>query len=161
MAAMNVSSDTMTAHVPNEVSNTSASVQAGQIRGAEQASLDNACQAMSRRRTTSAYYATRCTSFEALINVSSLSQETVYAACRAELDSHTDTCGVNNVARIFSYTGKIAHVSAYSPKLDTMKNIPIVRAALAYDDASTGETYVLIINQALYFGNALPHKKNK
>ncbi len=30
-------------------------------------------------------------------------------------------------------------------------NIPIVSAAIAYDDVVVGETYVIIINQALYF----------
>lgn len=44
---------------------------------------------------------------------------------------------------------------AYSPAIEKLKNIPIVSAAIAYDDAVTGETYMVIINQALYFGHHL------
>ncbi len=35
--------------------------------------------------------------------------------------------------------------------------MPIVKAALAVDDPVTGETVVIIINQALYFGYLLSH----
>jgi hypothetical protein len=78
-------------------------------------------------------------------------------SCRAEFDTHADTCGVNNVARIISYTGKTAHVSPFTPDLEKIRDVPIVKAAIAYDDSITGETYVVIINQVLYFDTALPH----
>lgn len=78
-------------------------------------------------------------------------------SCRAELDTHADTCGVNNVARVLSYTRKTAHVSPFTPELSQMRDVPIVKAALAYDDSITGETFVIIVNQALYFGDSLPH----
>ncbi len=71
--------------------------------------------------------------------------------CRVELDSHADTCGVNNIARILEYTGQVAEVSGFSHALQTLEDIPIVKAAVAYDNPLTGETAVLIINQALYF----------
>jgi hypothetical protein len=38
-----------------------------------------------------------------------------------------------------------------------MTDIPIVKAALAYDIPDTGEVIILIINQALYFGDSLSH----
>jgi hypothetical protein len=38
-----------------------------------------------------------------------------------------------------------------------MTDIPIVKAALAYDIPDTGKVIVLIINQALYFGDSLSH----
>jgi hypothetical protein len=38
-----------------------------------------------------------------------------------------------------------------------MKDIRIVKASVAYDDSITGETFIVIINQALYFGDSLPH----
>ncbi len=87
------------------------------------------------------------------MNISSFQgMDLMPTTCRAELDSHADTCGVNNTAIIISYTGKVAHVSAYSPDLEVLRDIPIVKAAMAYDDAVTGETYVIMLNQALYFG---------
>jgi hypothetical protein len=53
---------------------------------------------------------------------------------------------VNNIARILNYIGKVATVPAYSPKLEVFKDVPLVKAALAYDDAVTGETYINIVN---------------
>jgi hypothetical protein len=65
--------------------------------------------AMNRRHTTSAY--TTITTVK--MNISSFqSNDLIPTVYRAELDSHTDTCGVNNTARIISYTGNVAHVSA-------------------------------------------------
>ncbi len=34
--------------------------------------------------------------------------------CRAELDSHADTCGVKNVARILEFHGLVTEVSGFS-----------------------------------------------
>jgi hypothetical protein len=62
------------------------------------------------------------------------------SSCRAEFDSHADTTGVNDTAKVLSYTGKVVQVSAYSPMVKKLENIPIFSAALAYDDAFTGET---------------------
>jgi hypothetical protein len=77
--------------------------------------------------------------------------------CRAELDSHADTCGVGSAARIIGYTGQTVKVSGFSTSMDSIKNVPIVKAALAYDDPSTGKTLILVLNQTLHFGDHLPH----
>jgi hypothetical protein len=74
---------------------------------------------------------------------------------RAELDSHADTCGVNEVARILENNTQVAEVTGFANSFQPLKDIPIVKAALAYDHAETGKVIVLIINQALYFGNQL------
>jgi len=78
-------------------------------------------------------------------------------SCRAKLDSHGDTCGVNTVAFIMEYLGKVAEVHGFSKSMEAMKDIPIVKAALAYDNPTTGETVILVINQALYFREDLTH----
>ena len=88
-----------------------------------------------------------------MFSVSSVHVEPVFSRC--EFDSHADTCGVNDVAKILSYTGKVVQVSAYSPTIEKLEDIPIVSAALAYDDSLTGETFIIIINQALYLGDTL------
>jgi hypothetical protein len=41
--------------------------------------------------------------------------------------------------------------------LNTLQDIPIVKAALAYDEPESGENIILIFNQALHFGNKLPN----
>jgi predicted transcriptional regulator len=47
------------------------------------------------------------------------------------------------------YLGKIAEVHGFSKSMEAMKDIPIVEAALAYDNPSSGETVILVLNQAL------------
>ncbi|KAI2511682.1 Reverse transcriptase (RNA-dependent DNA polymerase) [Fragilaria crotonensis] len=37
------------------------------------------------------------------------------------------------------------------------ENEPIVSAATAYDDPTTGDTFVLFFNEALYYGTTLDH----
>ena len=75
--------------------------------------------------------------------------------CNAELDSHTNTCGVNEVARILEYPGQVAEVSGFANSLEPLKNVPVVKAAVAIDNPETGDSAVLVINQALYFGDQL------
>jgi hypothetical protein len=41
--------------------------------------------------------------------------------------------------------------------MNAMQDVPIVKAAVAYDDHITGEMLILVINQALYFGSQLLH----
>jgi hypothetical protein len=72
-----------------------------------------------------------------------------------ELDSHADTYGVNDMARILEYKDQVADVSGFANSMQPLQNIPIVKAALAYDHPDTGVVIVLIINQVLYFGNQL------
>ncbi len=137
---------------------TTSQVHAGQVRGVTQASLDNISDAMNQRRTVGAFHTNFTTvchpNVDFNFNVSALSQmpNNSLSSCRAEFDSHADTCGVNDTAKVLSYTGKVVQVSAYSP---TVKKLENISAALAYDDALTGETYIIIINQALYFGQHL------
>lgn len=74
---------------------------------------------------------------------------------RAELDSHAGTCGLNDTAYILEYTNRVVEVAPFSASWQAMEEIPIVKAALAYDDPMTGETFILMIGQALYFGDKL------
>ena len=36
-----------------------------------------------------------------------------------------------------------------------MKDVPIVTAGMAYDDPESGETFILILSQALYLGEQM------
>jgi hypothetical protein len=75
--------------------------------------------------------------------------------CRAELHSHADTCSVNDVAYVLEYFSKVAEVYGFSKSLSVKEDIPIDKAAFAYDDHNTGETLIVVVNQALYFGDKL------
>jgi len=70
------------------------------------------------------------------------------------MDSHADTCVAGNNCIVLEYTGRSAEVEAYSPDYPS-KQIPIATVATAYDCPTSGATYLLIINEALYFGDSL------
>ncbi|MFM8622587.1 MAG: hypothetical protein ACKOB3_04325, partial [Holophagaceae bacterium] len=74
-----------------------------------------------------------------------------------ELDSHADTCVLGANFVILSYTGRVCDVAPYSPEYDSIKNIPIVSGATAWTLPSTGETFILIINEAIWMGGSLSH----
>jgi hypothetical protein len=67
-----------------------------------------------------------------------------------ELDSHADTCVVGRNCLITHTYDKKVNVSGYDPKLGTMKGMSIVSAALAYDDPSSGEVFILRVHQAVH-----------
>jgi hypothetical protein len=61
------------------------------------------------------------------------------------------------VAKVLEYNGQVAKVSGFANNMEALQDILIVKAALAYDDPNTGETFVFIIKQALYFGDHFNH----
>ena len=75
---------------------------------------------------------------------------------QCEMDSHANTCVAGNNCIVLEYTGRHATgcVEAYSPDYPS-KQIPIATVATAYDCPDSGATFVLIINEALYFGDTL------
>jgi hypothetical protein len=74
---------------------------------------------------------------------------------RSELDSHADTCCVGRNANVLYSHNRTVNVSPFLDSLGTANSVPIVTAAIAYDDEITAKTYILIIHQALYFGDKL------
>jgi len=78
-------------------------------------------------------------------------EEVVHAAC--ELDSHADTCVAGPNCRIIELTDQVVSVSAFSKEHNILQDIPIVTAATAYDDPTSGTTYILILGQAIWMGD--------
>jgi hypothetical protein len=74
-----------------------------------------------------------------------------------EMDSHADTivCGSNSV--IMHHTGKECDVSPYTEAYEAIKSVPIVQAATAYNNTETGETTILILNEAIWMGGQMEH----
>ena len=52
---------------------------------------------------------------------------------------------------------KKTDVYPYDTNMAPMTDVPIVTGATAYDDPITGQTFILIINEALYYGSKLDH----
>jgi len=117
---------------------------------------DSAGSFMSTRRINT------CVNSQRTRNVSHLKKKPlhshkaiVHANC--ELDLHADTSVAGSNCVIPEYTEQVVNVSAFSEQLETMNNIPIVTAATAFDDPSTGQTKILIIGQAIYMGDKVQH----
>ncbi len=78
---------------------------------------------------------------------------TVQGPC--ELDTHADTCVAGANCIILEESNQTVNVSAFTDTHEPLINIPIVTAATAYDEESTGTTYILILGQAIYLGNQM------
>ena len=76
-------------------------------------------------------------------------------AC-VEWDSNADTCCLGANFIVLSYTQRIAEVYPYNPTLPSVK-VPIVSGATAYDCPDTGETFVFVVNEGLYYSTKLDH----
>ena len=67
-----------------------------------------------------------------------------------ELDSHADSPVVGKYARILERTDKKVSVSGFSDELGKPIKVEVVNAAVAYDCEYTGNSYIIVIRNALY-----------
>ena len=67
---------------------------------------------------------------------------------RTELDSHANMPVVGRNALIIADTGNKVEVNPYTPAYEAM-TVPLVDAALQYDCPYTGQSYILIVRNAL------------
>lgn len=74
-----------------------------------------------------------------------------------ELDCHADTIVLGSNASIMSYTARECVVSPYADSYEPIRNVPIVSGATAVTSQSTGQTYILIFNEAIWMGEMLDH----
>ena len=82
------------------------------------------------------------------VNNTSMKRDTSAFEFRLELDSHANMPVVGKGAHV-EYTGRTADVNAFSPNIATSQ-LPIVDAVVQYDCAHSGQSYLLIIRNALY-----------
>ena len=76
---------------------------------------------------------------------------------RCELDSHADTTVAGKNCVILNYTGRVCDVSPYRDDYESVKDVPIVHAATAWQSCHTGQTYILVFNEALWMGDTMDH----
>ena len=79
---------------------------------------------------------------------------TVY---RAELDSNCDTCTFGKGAWVVHDTGQTVSVDPFLDSLGSVKQVKIITAAVAYDDPTTYQTYILFFPQSLYIPSLKRH----
>ena len=68
---------------------------------------------------------------------------------RTELNIHANMFVLGKDAYILNQMNRTAQVNPFSPEYESMKDVPIVDAALAYNCPYTAKTYILIIHNAL------------
>ena len=79
-----------------------------------------------------------------------------FCVARSELDSHADTCVAGSNCVVLEYTGQKVKVSPFTEEYKPIEGVPIARCATAID-LNGGETLILVINEALFFGNRMTH----
>ena len=77
-------------------------------------------------------------------------------SARNELDTRADTICVGKNWRLLSTTGQCCNVHGFHAAFDSIKDVPVSRSATAVVDKH-GDTYILIVNKALYFGPDMDH----
>ena len=71
---------------------------------------------------------------------------------KCEMDSHADTIVAGKNCVVLNYTGKECDVSAFSDNCGTIENVLLARVATAWQSADTAQTYILVMNEALWMG---------
>ena len=75
-----------------------------------------------------------------------------------EMDSNADTCCAGASFVVLSMTRRTADVFPYdNNNYQPLHNVPILPADAAFDDPTTNNTYILVLNECLYYGMKLEH----
>jgi hypothetical protein len=70
-----------------------------------------------------------------------------------EMNSHADTIVLGSNAIILQYTSRECDVSPYADSYEPFCDVPIVTGATAVTSSTTGETFILVIHEAIWMGN--------
>ena len=73
---------------------------------------------------------------------------------QCELDSHTNTCCSSANCLLIKFEGHTVTVTPYHDKYEPMK-VKIAMVATLWEDPKDGQLYILLIHEALYFGDHL------
>ena len=68
----------------------------------------------------------------------------------SELETQADTCVVGRHAFIVERHDRLVNFSGYDPTKGTANDLEVVKAAITVDNVDTGESQVVIINQAVH-----------
>ncbi len=76
---------------------------------------------------------------------------------QVEMDSHADTCVLGKNFIIFSSTGRECDVYPYTDSYSGIKGVQIVSGATSWTCQETGETFILIVHEALWMPDSMTH----
>ena len=74
---------------------------------------------------------------------------------RNEMDTHADTCCAGANWSLMEYTGEVCEVSPFLSSYDPTQEIPVARCCTVWTSEETGEEYLLVADQMLWFGTTL------
>ena len=74
-----------------------------------------------------------------------------------ECGTNADTCWLGKNYVILNNASRTANVYAYDTSIKPLEGVPIISGATAYDYLGTNMAYILVVNEALYYGNKLDH----
>ena len=73
---------------------------------------------------------------------------------QCNLDSHTNTCYGSANCLLIEYEGRVIMVTPYHNEYKLMK-VKIAMVTTLWEDPKDGQLYILLIHEALYFGDHL------
>ena len=76
---------------------------------------------------------------------------------QVEMDSHADTCVLGKNFIILHLTGRECDVHPYTDSYEGIKGVQIVTGATSWTCQDTGETFILVIHEALWMPDSLEH----
>jgi hypothetical protein len=76
---------------------------------------------------------------------------------QTELDSHADTCVAGANTTPLWFTDQTVSVSPFIGEYKPLQDIPVASVTTAWDNPADGSTLLLLINEALYFGDRMLH----
>ena len=71
--------------------------------------------------------------------------------------SHADTIVCVSKCIVMDFTSKKCDAGPYSNTYKTLKSVPIVQVATAYNNPDTGETTIQILDEAIWVGDIMDH----
>ena len=71
--------------------------------------------------------------------------------------SNADTCCLGKKIIVMVMTESTANVYPYYTSYEPMYNVPIVTGASTYTNINTRRSFIIVINEALYYGEKLSH----
>ena len=74
---------------------------------------------------------------------------------RNELDTHADTCCAGANWTVMEYTGEVCEVSPFLESYSPIEQIPVARCCTVWTDHDSGQEYLLVADQMLWFGTLL------
>jgi hypothetical protein len=84
-----------------------------------------------------------------------ITDSSLLAMKRTALDSHADTCCAGSNMAVLDLTGEKVNVLPFSDTMEAVQDVPIATCVTIWEDPSNGAAWMLVIHEALYFGEAL------